>query len=170
MGLGVPFPPRRQRPEAPALRWEVPVLAAVPGSLAAGTRRGRISSLCSRSNCSDGDLGQLPSLSRHGNESRRLKDKWLIKKQCCIAGFFIPPTAASAEAAPLALALPSPGEGAVRQPVPVGAKINHVLNNRPLPSNGPGRGVGRQRWARALGHRGFGKHLSSVRRDVPGQG
>lgn len=93
--------------------------AAVPASLAAGARRGRISSLCSRSNCSDGDLGQLPSLSRHGNESRRLKDKWLIKKQCCIAGFFIPPTAASAEAAPLALALPSPGEGAVRQPGPV---------------------------------------------------
>lgn len=119
MRLGVPPPPRRQWPEASALRLGVPVLAAVPGSLAAGVCRGCISSLCSRSNCSDGDLGQLPSLSRHGNESRRLKDKWLIKKQCCIAGFFIPPTAASAEAAPLALALPSPGEGAVRQLVPV---------------------------------------------------
>lgn len=72
------------------------------GSPAAGARHGSISSLYSRSNCSDGDLGQLPSLSRHGNESRSLKDKWLIKKQCCIAGFFIPPTAASAEAVPRA--------------------------------------------------------------------
>lgn len=110
---GDPAPPAAA--VASALWRGVPALAAVPGSLAAGARRGRISSLCSRSNCSDADLGQLPSLSRHGNESRRLKDKWLIKKQCCIAGFFIPPTAASAEAAPLALALPSPGEGAVRQ-------------------------------------------------------
>lgn len=99
------------------------------GSPAAGARCGSISSLCSRSNCSDGDLGQLPSLSRHGNESRRLKDKWLIKKQCCIAGFFIPPTAASAEAVPLARSLsPALGEGAVRQPVPVPKLIMCLIN------------------------------------------
>lgn len=99
------------------------------GSPAAGAWCGSISSLCSRSNCSDGDLGQLPSLSRHGNESRRLKDKWLIKKQCCIAGFFIPPTAASAEAVPLARSLsPALGEGAVRQPVPVPKLIMCLIN------------------------------------------
>lgn len=56
-GQGVPLPPRRRQLEAPALWRGVPAPAAVPGSLAAGARRGRISSLCSRSNCSDGDLG-----------------------------------------------------------------------------------------------------------------
>lgn len=65
---GVPVPP-----VVPAAR----VTGVVAGSPSAGgraeipgswERRGRISSPCSRSNCSDGDVGQLPSFSQHGNE------------------------------------------------------------------------------------------------------
>lgn len=149
------------------------MLAAVPGSLAAGPHRGRISSLCSTSNCSDGDLGQLPSLSWHGNESRRLKDKWLIKKQCCIAGFFIPPTAASAEAAPLALTLPSPGEGAVRQLGLVPKLIMCLITCPSCQTAHPqplAREAGWQRWARAVGRPGFSAWEALGREGCTGAG
>lgn len=175
-GRGFPFPPRWQQPESPVLWQGVPALAAEPGSLAAG----RVVAVIPRS--APGIIAQMgtwgnshpsPGMVMSEEDS---KTNGSLRSSAALQDFSSHQPLHQ-QRQHLSLSLSQPWRRSC-QAAGAGAKINHVLNNVPGPSNGlssvslrveRGGRAGLEPWGTVHLGLGLGKRPCSARKESQGR-